>query len=206
MNINKNPDNFFEQQKFESLQAIIYWLDGLKTLWFQAELAKNLNHNLFAAARKLQAELDAIPLFCTLPDWMKMPEVIQESFEAYATLPDDHPLAGEIKSFMAKSSDDNPWWISFGAFWNEIRNPLFIDSLIDKLGEYYSNQPELHCMGSERAVQGKYKEGTAAIGFYDIGSELLVFASEEAADAFEEANPVDPSERYVFANNGWVSC
>lgn len=195
--------NIFEKQKFESLQAMIYWLDGLKVLWYQAELAKNLNHNLFAAAKRLQAELDAIPKFGTLPDWMKMPEVIPDSLEAYPKLPEDHSLAGEVHAFMDESTDDYPWWISFGAFWNEIENPECVNSLVEQLGAFYAAKPETGCLGSERAFSGECQDGYAALSYYDIGSEFLIFKDEEHARAFDDADPVDPVSVYRFSGGGW---
>lgn len=88
--------------------------------------------------------------------------------------------------------------LGVGKYWNEVELPAEIGSLFDTFACSIEN---VGIVPSGKELE----DGMAAISYYDISDAIIVFESMDAAKAFAEANPIEPSDFLVLHDNAWYS-
>lgn len=90
----------------------------------------------------------------------------------------------------------------YGAFWNEVQNPNFVDALFASAGSIMSNVVSGLIGAENSGTIERLEAGMYGISFYDIGDLLLVFEDRDTAEHFMKFYGVEPCN-LLFYNCGW---
>lgn len=155
----------------------------------QKMLAEGLNNqvtNILAGKRGyVLAELEALLKNVKANLWMVGDENASVITDAIL----DAGESGDIKFYTQ---------LGVGKYWNEVELPAEIGSLFDTFACSIEN---VGIVPSGKELE----DGMAAISYYDLSDAIIVFESMDAAEAFAEANPIDPSDFLMLHDNAWCA-
>ena len=88
--------------------------------------------------------------------------------------------------------------MDYGEFWNEVNLPDEVDNLFRA---YIATIKDAGIVPEDADLSN----GMVAISYYDLSDSLIIFESMAKAEAFAEANPVDPTDFLEYQDGCWNS-